>query len=144
MTDTPTEHRYRRFWTAFLQSAAGRRVPLPPSARPVSYLYARGDHPAVRFGYGLRAHAAYLDLELDTGAYAPTKALYDLLLVHQAAIAVAAPTLRLDWQRGEAQRRSKITVPVETQGIADAEPTWPATQEQLLSAMTTFVRAIGP
>lgn len=134
-----------RFWTKLLDKAK-TKTNLHSTISPSQYGWigtTRGMG-GLNLNYAVREHSAQVELYIDRGKDSKdeNKQIFDLLKENQTEIEKSFGD-KLEWQRLDNRRASRIRKEITTGGWKDEEK-WPLIHEELIKKMIAFSKAIKP
>ncbi|MBX3265490.1 MAG: DUF4268 domain-containing protein [Acidobacteria bacterium] len=141
--DRTANTQLKRFWDEFLSNTQGRCRLIPRASADRSYIGAATGIRGVTFFYVANRDDQRVELYIDRGDADVNKSIYDQLHQHKAEIEERFGG-ELSWQGLFGKRACRIAYLLSDLGNRNDEANWPNMQEQLVSAMDRFERAITP
>jgi hypothetical protein len=138
-----TEIKRRQFWTQLL-SEANKITTLHAHISPGVNHWISTSERGLSFNYVILKHDASVEMYIDRGKRSDSenKIIFDKLYKQKRAIERAFGG-RLEWQRLNQKRASRIKKSLPGGGLAD-ESKWPSIQQTLIETMIRFAKAIKP
>ena len=133
----------RQFWTELLDKIKGKNIELFANIKPgkENWIQTGSGKSGVTYNYVILMHSARLDLYIDTGKRDDNKRIFDQLFSQKDKIEAAFGE-KLDWQRLDDKRASRISAHVNKRVGLRNEDKWDKLQEDMIEAMTRFEKAL--
>lgn len=135
-----------RWWTSLIERSTGRtRLHAHITPGDYSWIGVSSGFRGLNLNYSVTQDARASELYIDRGKGAEdeNKALFDQLLVHQAAIEDVFGAA-LSWERLEGKRACRIRHVSPDGGYRSDDSEWPRLQETQIDAMIRLERALKP